>query len=89
MFTPYELSINWFKNSILVETEENRLKMHVEHALLAFKARKIDRLITELQKKLNNPTSPEEQTTILEALKNLKKQSVRVNNAGLGRIIIR
>ena len=89
MFTPYELSINWFKNSILVETEENRLKMHVEHALLAFKARKIDRLITELQKKLNNPSSPEEQTNILEALKNLKKQSVRVNNAGLGRIIIR
>lgn len=89
MFTPYELSNNWYKNSILVETEENRLKMHVEHALLAFKARKIDKLITELQKKLTNPSSPEEQIAILEALKNLKKQSVRVNNAGLGRIITR
>lgn len=89
IFTPYELSNNWLKNSILVETEENRLKMHVEHALLAFKAKKIDKTITELQNKLTIVSSPEEQTEILETLKALKRQSIRINNSGLGRIITR
>ncbi len=89
VFTPYELSLNWLKNSIMVETEEGRLKMHVEHALLAFKARKIDKLIHEAQKKLSEASTIDEQTSILETLRELKKQSVRANNAGLGRIITR
>ena len=89
VFTPYELSLNWLKNSILVETEEGRLKMHVEHALLAFKARKIDKMISETQKKLSEATTHEEQTLLLQALRELKKQSIRANNAGLGRIITR
>ena len=89
VFTPYELSLNWLKNSIMVETEEGRLGMHVEHSLLAFKARKIDKMINDAQNKLSAATTAEEQTAILETLRDLKIKSVRANKKGLGRIITR
>lgn len=87
--SPYELSENWHKNSIMVETEETRLKMHVEHTLLAFKARKIDQMLARVQRELMEATSMEEQIPLLERMRDLKKQSVKVNNQGLGRIVTR
>jgi hypothetical protein len=89
IFTPYELSQNWLKNNIMITTEETRLHMHVMLALHAFKSKKLDKMMTEAQKKLSVATSPEEQGELMKVLHELKKQSVRINKNGMGRIITR
>jgi DNA primase len=89
VFTPYELSENWLKNNIMITTEETRLKMHVMLALHAFKARKLDKMMTETRKKLNDAASPEEQSALMKTFHELKKQSIQINTEGLGRIITR
>ena len=87
IFSPYELSRNWIKNNIMVETETSRLQMHIRHSVLAFKSKKIEQMITGIQQKLSGPITPEEQKTLLVTLRELKEQSIRINNQGLGRII--
>jgi DNA primase len=89
VFTPYELSENWLKNSIMVTTEETRLQMHVMLALHAFKARKLDRKMTETRRKLADATSREEQDELMRTFHQLKKLSIQINTEGLGRIITR
>jgi len=89
IFTPYELSQNWLRNNIMITTEETRLHMHVMLALHAFKSKKLDKMISEAQKKLSVATSREEQSELMKILHELKKQSVRINKNGLGRIITR
>ncbi len=86
IFTPYELSLNWAKNNILVETEEMRLRLHIEHSLLSFKARKIKKMMDENRKQLQKTTSPEEEKELLKQLQKLKKTSTEVFKK-LGRII--
>ncbi|MEI7500789.1 MAG: DNA primase [Bacteroidota bacterium] len=87
VFTSYELSKNWLKNNIMVTTEENRLHMHVMLSLHAFKARKIDKMMTETRKKLSSASTPEEQNKLMKTFHELKKQSIQINTEGLGRII--
>ncbi|MCK9218739.1 MAG: DNA primase [Bacteroidales bacterium] len=89
VFSPYELSQNWLKNNIMVETEEKRLKMHVKHTILSFKSKKIDKMMADLQKQLLSSSSEEEQKELMKSLQKLKKQSIRINNQELGRIITR
>ncbi|MEI6683305.1 MAG: DNA primase [Bacteroidota bacterium] len=89
VFTPYELSHNWLKNNIMITTEETRLHMHVMLALHAFKSKKIDKMMSEAQKKLAVATTAEEQGLLMKSLHELKKQSMRINKDGLGRIITR
>jgi DNA primase len=89
VFTPYELSENWLKNHIMVTTEETRLQMHVMLAIHAFKARKLDKMLTETRKKLTDAATPEEQGALMKTFHELKKQSIRINKDGLGRIITR
>jgi DNA primase len=89
VFTPYELSENWFKNNIMVTTEETRLQMHVMLALHAFKARKLDKMMTEVRRKLSDAASPEEQGVLMKKFQALKKTSIQINKDGLGRIITR
>lgn len=87
VFSPYELSRNWYKNNILVTTEESRLLLHVEHTIHALKARKLEKMMTEIRRKLSGTTTPEDQTMLMKQLGELKKQSIRINREGLGRII--
>ena len=87
IFTPYELSLNWAKNNILVETEEMRLLLHVEHALLAFKAKKIAASMEMIRKKLKDKSLEEEEQLLLGKWHQLKKTSIEINRK-LGRIII-
>ena len=89
VFTRYDLSPNWLKNNIMVTTEETRLHMHVILALLAFKARKLDKMMSEVQKKMAVASSHEEQNALQKSHHELKKQSIRINKEGLGRIITR
>ena len=86
IFTPYELSLNWAKNNILVETEEMRLRLHIEHSLLSFKARKIKKMMDENRKRLQQASSPEEEKELMKRLQKLKKTSTEVFKK-LGRII--
>lgn len=86
IFTPYELSLNWAKNNILVETEEMRLLLHVEHALLAFKAKKIAASMEMIRKKLKDKSLEEEEQLLLGKWHQLKKTSIEINRK-LGRII--
>ena len=89
VFTNYNLSPNWFKNNIMITTEKTRLHMYVMFALRAYKARKLDKLMSEIQKKLAVTSIPELQRDLQKAYLELKKQSVRINKDGLGRIITR
>lgn len=89
IFSPYELSQNWHKNSILITTEESRLQMHVMHSIFAFKAKKLDKMMGETRKKLLAAATPEEQSEWLGLLHEQKKQSIRINKEKLGRIITR
>jgi hypothetical protein len=86
IFTPYELSLNWAKNNIVVETEEMRMRLHIDHTILSFKARKIKKMIEDLRKKLHAKNTPEDEKRLLEQWKALKKTSIDVHKK-LGRII--
>jgi DNA primase len=89
LFSPYQLSENWATHNILVESEETRMKLHIDHSLMAFKAKKVDKKITELQKKLGQELTQEEQRAIMRELKELKERSALINKKGLGRIVTR
>ncbi len=88
LLSRYELSENWLKNKIPVTTEVDILQQTVEHTLLAFKARTIDRMILELQKELKVSQSDEDMMISLSRMKELKEISKKIN-AELGRVIIR
>jgi DNA primase len=86
--TPYELSENWEKNRIFVNHEREKLKDSVISAVLAFKAKKIEKMMEEIQKKLKEPASEEDLLLLMEQLLKLKSASIEINDQ-LGRIIIR
>ncbi|MBL6950824.1 MAG: hypothetical protein ISR57_09295, partial [Bacteroidales bacterium] len=87
-FTPYELSINWKKNNIHVNVEENRMKELVFTAILSFKSKKLDKIIAAKLKEMQESTDSNDQALLLIELKNLKDSSIVVNKE-LGRIITR
>ncbi len=88
VFTPYELSQNWKKNNVMIDIEEERLIVRLDYSLLSFKARKIDRLLEELHKKLHGNESTEDVKQIQTLWKNLKAKSVQIHRK-LNRIVIR
>jgi hypothetical protein len=45
--------------------------------------------MTEIRQKLMNATLPDEQDALMKTFQELKKQSIRINKDGLGRIITR
>jgi hypothetical protein len=63
------------------------LHMHVMLSLHAFKARKLDKMMTETRKKLSAAITPEEEGALMKTFHELKKQSIRINKEGLGRIV--
>jgi DNA primase len=85
---PYELSSNWEKNQIVVNHESEKLKDSVCSAVLAFKAKKIENMMDEIQKKLKEPSGDEDITILLEQLRKLKTTSMEIHDR-LGRIVIR
>ncbi len=85
---PYELSSNWEKNNIYIAQENERLKECVFNALHSFKAKKIERMIEENQKKLRKAQSGDEVVVLLEEQVRYKEISRKINNE-LGRIIIK
>jgi DNA primase len=89
IFTPYELSENWRKNNIPIETEEENLHEIIDHALLSFKAKKLDQMISAIQKELLAARGKDNETALVQQLKALKERSNLINKQGLGRVVIR
>jgi DNA primase len=88
IFTPYQLSQNWLKHNVYTDTEEERLIVRLDYALLSFKARKIDRMIHELQKQLHDTGSVDEQKRVQSQFKDLKAKSMQIHGK-LNRIVLR
>ncbi|MCX6244590.1 MAG: DNA primase [Bacteroidetes bacterium] len=90
---PYELSLHWAKNHIYVQPETDRLLESIYPALYAFKAKKIERMIAENQKKLKEMKSAkediEEITQSLMQQKRLEEIRSRIQGKELGRTIIK
>jgi len=84
----YELSENWKKHRILVKTETNMLKYAVTSTLFSLKAKKLDLLITENQKKMKKTKSEEDLLILQNKHIELKKTSLLINKE-LSRIIIK
>jgi hypothetical protein len=57
-------------------------------SLHAFKARKVDKMMTEVQKKIELATTPEDQFFLQKSYVELKKKSVHINRE-MGRIVPR
>jgi len=90
---PYELSHHWEENMIFVQPEVDRLLDSIYSALHTFKAKKIERMISDNQKKLKeiNPAteSIEEITFCLTQQKKLEEIRSRIQGKALGRTIIK
>lgn len=86
IFSPYELSENWEKNNIFIESEDKRIKRLVFTAILSFKGKKLDRMMAEKLTEIQTVTDPADQAVLLNELKNLKQNSILINRE-LGRVI--
>ncbi|MCK9616581.1 MAG: DNA primase [Lentimicrobiaceae bacterium] len=86
--TPYQLSKNWSKKHIVVPLEEEKLKEAVDTSILAFKAKRVEQMITDNIRALKLSTDEEEVISILTQLKSLKDIS-NIINGKLGRIVTR
>ncbi len=82
----YELSENWEKRRIIVNTEENKLSVLVDSSLLSFKIKKIESRIAEIQQTLKDTPDTEDMDILLMEMRNLKNIS-RKFNKDLSRII--
>ncbi|MDP4290142.1 MAG: DNA primase [Bacteroidota bacterium] len=88
LFTKYEVTASgWEKNNIFVKEESDRLKVVVEHSLLAMKARKVEHMLDELQQKLKIETDGDEMLMLLQQFQALKSISMQIQAEQLGRVI--
>ncbi|NQV01876.1 MAG: toprim domain-containing protein, partial [Bacteroidia bacterium] len=86
MVSQYELSEKWEKKRIIVEEEPKHIKELVISAMLSFKAKKLDKIITAKQKEMQATTDQKEVELLLLELRNLKASNIQINKE-LGRII--
>ena len=84
--SPYVLSENWEKNKIYVKTENQRLNGLVDSSLLAFKIKKVEAQISEMQERIKDNATDDDLDFLLKEMKGLKNISRRFN-ADLSRII--
>jgi DNA primase len=90
---PYELSHHWEKNQIYVQPESERLPESVFPALYNFKAKKVERMIAENEKKLKEITSTNEDkdnaTHYITQQIRLLQMRMKIQGKELGRTIIK
>ena len=82
----HELSENWLKNKIYVNSEEDILKEVVISSVLALKAKKISKDLNLILKKIKNSNDVEEQLKYQKEHSDLKEILMKINKI-LGRII--
>ncbi|HVA99455.1 MAG TPA: DNA primase [Bacteroidia bacterium] len=86
--TPYQLSENWEKRGILVNTEEMLLKKAVWGAIYALKGKKIEKMLSENNRLLKEEKSDDKIFELISQRIQLNEAKKRFN-ALLGRIIIK
>jgi len=86
MATPYELSDNWLRKRIPVKHESDNLIKLITSCVLSFKAKKIDQMILDNQKELNEVVDPDEYMLRQQKHMSLKTISIEINKQ-LSRII--
>ncbi|PKP29570.1 MAG: DNA primase [Bacteroidetes bacterium HGW-Bacteroidetes-17] len=86
MATPYELSDNWLRKRIPVKHESDNLIKLITSCVLSFKAKKIDQMILDNQKELNDIDDPTEFMLRQQKHMSLKTISIEINKQ-LSRII--
>lgn len=85
--SPYSLS-NWEKHSIYITTEEEVLIKSIYSAVNALKSRKLEIMIYDIQKKLQEKPSEEEQIQLMQTQHHLLEAKKTLNSL-LGRIIVK
>ncbi len=83
----YQLSSNWVNKRIFVKTELDNLKNLVISSLLSFKAKSVDRMIIENQKKLSEDEHEENIPEIQRKDMELKKIRNKIANEYLSRTV--
>ncbi len=78
--TPYELSKNWEKHKIFVETEESDLSNTVVKTVLSLRVKNILREIKKLQENLKNETDHAKQQIIMMEIFALKNVAINIDN---------
>jgi DNA primase len=90
---PYELSHQWAKNNIVVQPENDRLLESIYPALYSFKAKKIERMIADNQRKLKEDLLQKPDvghvTELLTIQKKLEEIRKRIQGTELGRSVIK
>lgn len=87
--TPYSLSDNWERKHIFVTTEDMILRDSAVNAVNSFKLRKVELLMTEIEKQLKNPPSDDGELNDLLSRYNQLSVFKKEFSAHLKRIILK
>ena len=85
--TPYELA-NWGDKKINVSLEYDDLQRTVNRAIIAFKAKRVEQMLDDIQKKLKSETDENDMVILMTRFSELKKLNMAINKQ-LTRIIVR
>lgn len=85
--SPYQLS-NWEQHDIFITLEEDILKKSIYNAIYALKARKLEIMIQDNQKRLKENPPEEEMITLMQTQHQLL-EAKKIFNALLGRIVVK
>lgn len=85
--SPYHLS-NWEQHDIFITFEEDVLKKSIYNAIYALKARKLEIMIHDNQKRLKENPPEDEMLTLMQTQQQLL-EAKKVFNALLGRIVVK
>lgn len=85
--TKYTFSPNWEKRKIRLALESEVLDQHVPHCILAFKAKRVRQLMREIEEKIKDAPTVEEQIEFMEHYRNVQKVANLID-VKLGRTIV-
>ncbi len=85
--SPYSLS-NWEQHSIYITMEEDILTKSIYSAVNALKSRRLEMMIYDIQKKLQEKPSEEEQIQLMQTQHHLLEAKKTLNSL-LGRIVVK
>ncbi len=85
--TKYTFSPNWEKRKIRLALENEVLDQHVPHCILSFKAKRVRQLMKEIEDKIKQASTVEEQLELMDHYRNVQKVA-NLLDVKLGRTII-
>lgn len=86
--TKYTFSPNWEKRQIRLALENEILDQHIPHCLLSFKAKRVRQIMKEIEEKIKNASTLEEQLDLMGLYKNVQNAANQIDSGKLGRTII-